>query len=218
MPKRRPTIGDLRDAGDRSYNILLEPSMLITAGFVPRKYVPTPREPKYDDLTDQQFGWLTALLYGFSVKSPSGSMAAHWLCLCRCGRYRLVSATSLKKGTTKSCGCKPKRSRWDDIPGPRRKDHPLYGVWKAMRQRCCNVNNRSFPNYGGRGVRVCDRWAASFWAFVADMGERPDGYSLERIDNNGNYDPANCCWADRLTQRHNQRPHRKKKPARKGPG
>lgn len=86
------------------------------------------------------------------------------------------------------------------------RDHPLYDVWWAMKARCTKPNTDSYPDYGGRGIQVCSRWYESFADFVSDMGDRPEGYSIDRINNNGNYEPDNCRWADDLTQRNNQRP------------
>jgi hypothetical protein len=83
--------------------------------------------------------------------------------------------------------------------------HPLSPTWSNIKQRCYNVNNKDYKHYGGRGIKVCDRWLESFENFLEDMGDRPDGYSLDRIDNNENYEPSNCRWADKETQIKNRR-------------
>lgn len=83
--------------------------------------------------------------------------------------------------------------------------HPLYTCWKTMKQRCINTNRKDYHLYGGRGIAVCDRWFSSFENFLEDIGERPEGRSLDRIDNDGNYEPANCRWATAKEQRANQK-------------
>ncbi len=84
------------------------------------------------------------------------------------------------------------------------KSHPLYTTWIGMRQRCNNKNHAHYPRYGARGIKVCDRWNESFQAFISDMGERPEGLTIDRVNNDGNYEPGNCRWASYSTQAHNR--------------
>lgn len=86
-----------------------------------------------------------------------------------------------------------------------RVDHPLYHVWYQMKRRCMNVDHPEYPRYGGRGISVCPQWQSNFWRFVLDVGERPAGHSLDRIDNDGNYEPGNVRWATPTEQSRNQR-------------
>lgn len=154
------------------------------------------------DLTDQTFGKLTVIALG--SKNKYGTLK--WICQCSCGSNpKEVFGTSLRNGHTKSCGCLQKV-----IQAERKTKHGMrksstYHCWTAMIQRCVNINNPGFKDYGARGITVCDRWLNSFENFLEDMGEKPRGLSLDRIEVNGNYEPSNCRWASDKEQSRNKR-------------
>lgn len=132
-----------------------------------------------------------------------------WKCQCDCGKQTSVSGRDLRKGHTQSCGCfrRERQAEANTRHGQAvgRVMTVEYRLWIAMRQRCKNPKNISYPNYGGRGIKVCERWE-SFDDFFADIGKRPgSGYSIERRDNSKGYEPTNCFWATRKQQARNKR-------------
>lgn len=123
---------------------------------------------------------------------------------CACGERREVKISKLRSGHTISCGCARTDRFTEFATSHGQRFEPVYHVWLAMRQRCLNPKNKSYVNYGGRGITVCKRWD-SFVNFISDMGPRPPGLTLERKNNNRGYCPSNCVWATRTAQNNNTR-------------
>lgn len=161
---------------------------------------------KWIDLTGQRFGRLTV------VRRAGSDKHKHRLyeCVCDCGAELHVISLSLKRGTTKSCGCLR-----NDVTRERATTHghsagykftTEFMCYRGMKKRCTNENNKSYKDYGGRGIKVCDRWLESFENFYADMGSKPSPkHSIDRIDVDGNYEPLNCRWATAEEQVRNKR-------------
>lgn len=157
------------------------------------------------DITGQTFG--RALVIRRAENAKDGR--TRWDCRCVCGSLFTARGKHLRRGEIVSCGCfqAQRASECSFVHGASKTR--LYKVWAAMKQRCENPKNKSYKNYGARGIRVCAAWSNSFEQFLADMGERPaPDLSIERINNNGHYEPSNCKWATDAEQRLNKRPQR----------
>ncbi len=157
---------------------------------------------KMIDIHNERFGRLTVNSFvGIIGKNPHNQ----WNCICDCGKEVIVAGSNLRSGITSSCGClqAENTSNANKKHGLSQLKSKEYNTWQSMRRRCNCVTSDDYPDYGGRGIKVCERWD-NFSNFLDDMGKAPSKYSLDRIDVNKGYSPDNCRWADSKTQARNK--------------
>lgn len=146
--------------------------------------------PKQPNLIGEKFGRLVVIK---SIRGPIGPL---WECECACGGSATLSTNRLRSGNTSSCGCLRADRRIEVQTTHGKTGTPEYRIWSSMKARCLNKNRNSYPRYGGRGIKVCQRWLNSFENFFADMGPRPTPkHSIDRKRNSHGYSPSNCRWA-----------------------
>ena len=170
------------------------------------------------NLVGQRFGRLVVLEQAPKYNTAGGNPVVRWRCRCDCGNETIAFRASLRQGNTRSCG-----KHMSELAKQRMTTHggthtSEYTSWKHMKSRCNNPRYPRFADWGGRGIKVCDRWIHSFSNFIADMGPKPTpSHTIDRKNNDGNYTPDNCRWATKKEQQANTRPYVRFAPKCKRP-
>lgn len=160
---------------------------------------------KFKDITGKRFGRLVALHRLHNTKGKT-----KWLCICDCGNFKEVYYESLRAGFTNSCGCLQKEVTSERFTTHGKSKTLIYNVYRGMLDRCYNKHVKRYENYGGRGIKVCDEWYnnfQSFYTWAMNNGYK-NGLSIDRINNDGDYEPSNCRWTNNKTQARNRRSNR----------
>lgn len=151
--------------------------------------------PKLIDRTGHVYGRLTVIGRDESAGPATNGKRTKWLCKCSCGAPKIATGHDLAAGHTRSCGCVRKEELADRARTHGMTRTPTYRSWQAAKERCHNPNASNYSAYGGSGIEMCDRWRNSFECFLEDMGERPSGMTLDRLDQCKGYEPGNVQWA-----------------------
>lgn len=167
---------------------------------------------KSKNLTGQRFGRITVIERANDYISPKGCHRPMWLCRCDCGNEVVIDPSKLKSEHTQSCGCLKNEKARERLKKHGMSHTKTHQEWIGIRQRCLNPNCKDYKDYGARGITMCDRWRDSFEAFYEDVSKlkhfEEKEYTLNRIDNDGNYEPNNVEWASAITQQNNKRSNR----------
>lgn len=156
------------------------------------------------ELTGQRFGQLSVLR-----RAPNRGRRVAWHCLCDCGNMCVVNAAELRRADTKSCGCYHKKRASEANLTHGKAATRIYSIWRTMIRRCDSPKDRKFDQYGGRGIRVCDDWRdVNRFAAWAHANGYAEDLTIDRVDNDGGYDPTNCRWATWSEQNRNRRPYK----------
>lgn len=167
---------------------------------------------KADDLTGRKYGRLKVIS---RAENRSGKPA--WNCICDCGNKTITPSVRMKNGSTRSCGCLQKEQAAMRVTTHGMSNSSELHIWRGIMQRCNNLNHKQYSDYGGRGITVCKRWE-KFENFYNDMGNKPKGLSIDRIDNDKGYSPENCRWANNSQQNFNKRMPKNNTSGMKGVG